>query len=90
MSMNVAVVGASGEVVNVKVCGDDYEPEPYEVIVQNAAWIGGDYVGGYFYPPQPYPTWTRHEGSWLPPVPMPTDDFYVWDEDAQEWQAVTQ
>lgn len=90
MSKDVAVIAANGAVINVKVDNDDYEPQPYEVEVTGAAWVGGDYIGGYFYPPQPFPSWTRHEGEWLPPVPIPTDgNRYVWDEDAQEWQAVT-
>ena len=91
MSKDVAVIGAGGEVVAINVQADDYAPAPYEVVVTGAAWVGGDYVGGYFYPPQPYPSWTRHEGEWLPPVPMPDDgERYVWDEDAQEWQAITE
>jgi len=90
MSKDVAVIGVGGEVVAIQVQADDYEPAAYEVEVTGAAWVGGDYVGGYFYPPQPFPSWTRHEGGWLPPVPMPSDGgLYVWDEDAQEWQAVT-
>lgn len=90
MSKDVAIIGAGGEVVNVIVCKHNYEPQPYEVVVTGAAWIGGDYVGGYFYPPQPFPSWTRHEGEWLPPVPMPSDgDPYEWIDDAQEWQALT-
>jgi hypothetical protein len=89
MSKDVAVIGASGQVVAINVQTDDYKPAPYEVEVIGAAWIGGDYVGGLFYPPQPFPSWTRGEGEWLPPVPMPDDgDFYAWNEDAQEWQAV--
>lgn len=56
----------------------------------NPAAIGGDYVDGFFYPPQPFPSWSRHEGEWLPPVSMPTDGHvYVWNEDAQEWQPET-
>lgn len=91
MSKDVAVIAASGLVVNIAVQEDDYEPMPYEVVLTGPAWIGGDYVGGYFYPPQPFPSWTRHEGEWLPPIPMPTDGGpYVWDEDAQKWQAVTE
>ena len=48
------------------------------------ASIGGDIVKGVFYPAQPYPSWTRGETEWLPPVPRPesADD---WDEDAQAW-----
>ena len=90
MSKDVAVIGIGGEVVAIRVQSDDYAPAPYEVEVVGAAWVGGDYVSGYFYPPQPFPSWTRHEGKWQPPVPMPTDgEPYVWNEDAQEWQAVT-
>ena len=89
MRKHVAVVSANSQVVAINVHNDDYEPQPYEVVVTNAAWVGGDYVGGYFYPPQPFPSWTRSEGEWLPPVPMPTEGLHVWDEDAQEWQAVT-
>lgn len=90
MSKDVAIIAASGEVINVKVCNDDYQPQPYEVVVTDGASIGGDYVGGLFYPPQPFPSWTRGEGEWLPPVPMPNDGgIYAWNEDAQEWQAVT-
>lgn len=91
MSRNVALIGVGGEVVAINVQADDYTPAPYEVEVTSAAWIGGNYVGGMFYPPQPFPSWTRGDGEWLPPVPMPDDgEVYAWNEDAQEWQAVTQ
>ena len=89
MSKDVAIISATGVVVNVKVCDDDYQPQPYEVVVTGSAWVGGDYVGGYFYPPQPFPSWTRHEGSWLPPTPMPTDGgLFVWHEETQNWEPV--
>lgn len=91
MSKDMAIIGAAGEVVAVNVQADDYEPQPYEVEVTGAAWVGGDYVGGLFYPPQPFPSWTRGKGEWLPPVPMPDDgERYEWNEDAQEWQAITE
>jgi hypothetical protein len=87
MSKDVAVIGIGGEVVAINVQADDYAPQPYEVEVTGAAWVGGDYVGGLFYPPQPFPSWTRGEGEWLPPVPMPDDgERYVWNEDAQAWR----
>lgn len=90
MSKNVAVIGAGAEVVAINVQADDYAPAPYEVEVTDAAWVGGDYVSGMFYPPQPFPSWTRGEGEWVAPVPMPDDgERYEWNEDAQEWQAVT-
>lgn len=91
MSKDVAVIGVGGVVVAVNVQADDYAPMPYEVEVTGAAWAGGDYVGGLFYPPQPFSSWTRGEGEWLPPIPMPDDgERYEWNEDAQDWQAVTQ
>lgn len=86
MSNNVAIIGASGEVVAINVQADDYETQPYEVVVTSAAWVGGDYVSGYFYPPQPFISWTRHEGEWQPPTPYPNDgDMYAWDEVSGEW-----
>jgi hypothetical protein len=89
MSKDVAVISAYGQVVNIAVQNDDYVLQPYEVVVTGGASIGGDYVGGVFYPPQPFPSWTRGEGEWLPPVSMPDDgERYVWNESAQEWQAV--
>jgi len=85
MSKNVALIAASGAVVNIKVHEDNYEPQPYEIEVTNAAWIGGDFVGGYFYPPQPFLSWTRSEGEWIAPEPKPDGDYF-WNEAAQEWQ----
>jgi hypothetical protein len=41
---------------------------------------------GYFYPPQPYPSWVKDEGVWAAPVSMPDDGGrYQWDETNQEW-----
>lgn len=89
MSKNVAVISAGGAVVAINVQADDYAPAPYEVEITNVGWVGGDYVGGLFYPPQPFPSWIRGEGEWLPPVAMPDNgERYVWNEDAQEWQPV--
>lgn len=47
---------------------------------------------GAFIAPQPFPSWTLDdEMKWQPPVPYPTDGGpHVWDEDAQEWQAVSE
>jgi hypothetical protein len=40
-----------------------------------------------FYPQQKFLSWTQGEDyNWYPPTPMPEDDnFYDWDEDAQQW-----
>lgn len=46
---------------------------------------------GAFIPPQPFPSWTLDDQmNWQPPLAMPTDGFHVWNEGAQEWQAVTE
>lgn len=46
-----------------------------------------------FSPPQPFPSWTLDEETcqWIPPVPMPEredDEFYVWNEDNQNWDKI--
>jgi hypothetical protein len=47
-------------------------------------------VDGFFYPPQPYPSWTRSEGQWVAPVSMPDDGGrYQWNEESQEWVELT-
>lgn len=41
-----------------------------------------------FIPPNPgFPSWTLDEATcqWSPPIPMPTNGLYVWNEQAQEW-----
>lgn len=59
--------------------------------------LRGNYAGiGYiydsendvFYPPQPFPSWTLNNSTWLweSPIPYPTDGkAYVWSEDTQNW-----
>ena len=59
-------------------------------IRKNYAGIGFTYdpARDAFIPPNPgYPSWTLDEQTcqWVPPVPMPTDDVYVWNEEQQEW-----
>jgi hypothetical protein len=74
--------------LNIVVCHDD-EPESANLIRyedDNPAYIGGDYVEGYFYPPQPFASWTRNEGEWLPPTPRPDGVGWQWNEDEGEWQ----
>ena len=88
MSKNMAVVTDSGEVLNIIICHDD-EPETPNLITYtdaNPAYIGGTFDSGYFYPPQPYPSWVKDEGVWAAPVSMPDDGGrYQWDETNQEW-----
>lgn len=41
-------------------------------------------------PEQPYPSWSWQNGQWTPPVPYPDDDGgYMWDEDSQNWVAIS-
>jgi hypothetical protein len=89
MSKNMAVVSDTGEVLNIIVCNDDVQ-ETTNLIAyteENFAYIGGFFTEGYFYPPQPFPSWTRNKGEWIPPIEMPNDglDWY-WNEEEQKWQ----
>ena len=41
-----------------------------------------------FYAPQPYPSWTLNQSTWLweSPTPYPTDDKrYTWNEETLSW-----
>jgi hypothetical protein len=87
MSKDVAVLSDSGEVLAINVHRDDYELAPNELLVTTPAWVGGDYVDGYFYPEQPYASWTRGEGEWVSPIPKPEGDW-VWNEAEGEWESV--
>ena len=56
----------------------------------NYAGIGYTYdsVNDVFYAPQPYPSWTLNQSTWLweAPIPMPTGDkLYKWDEATLNW-----
>jgi len=88
MTKEVAVMD-SNVVVAINLWDDSYELQENELLVTNPAFIGGEYIDGYFYSPQPFPSWIRHEGLWLPPKPRPDEDNpYYWDEEAQEWVSV--
>jgi hypothetical protein len=41
-----------------------------------------------FIAPKPFPSWTLNEDTadWEAPTPRPTEGFWSWNEDAQEWQ----
>jgi len=58
----------------------------------NYAGIGYIYdaENDVFYAPQPYPSWTLNQTTWLwePPIPYPTDGkLYIWDETTKTWVA---
>ena len=87
MSKNMAVIDDNGLVLNI-ICCDDNELENDNLIVyseSNPAYIGGDYVDGYFYAPQPFASWSRNKGEWIAPTPMPVDDKCYWDEENLQW-----
>ena len=87
MSKDVAVISDSGEVLAINVHMDDYELAPNEILVTNPVYVGGDYVDGYFYPEQPFASWTRDgEGGWVAPIPQPDGVGWFWNEDESEWQ----
>ena len=47
-----------------------------------------DAINDVFYSPQPYPSWTLNNTTWLweAPVAYPTDGkLYNWDEDTKTW-----
>jgi hypothetical protein len=88
MSKDVAVISDSGEVVAINVHMDDYELAPNELLVTGPAYIGGTFDSGYFYPPQPYPSWVKDKGVWAAPTPKPEEGLWIWNEENQEWQEI--
>ena len=60
-------------------------------IHKNYAGIGYLFDGVGFYAPQPYPSWTKDEATylWNAPVAMPTDGKrYSWNEETLSWDEV--
>jgi len=58
---------------------------------KNYAGIGYKYHADIdaFAAPQPYPSWTLDaDAKWQPPVAMPTDGYYTWDEATTSWLAM--
>lgn len=59
----------------------------------NYAGIGYTYdsINDVFYAPQPYPSWTLNNTTWLweSPIPYPTDGKrYIWDETITNWKEI--
>ena len=48
-----------------------------------------DSINDWFYPPQPFASWTLDgDAKWQAPVPYPTDGLvYEWDEATTDWKA---
>ena len=61
----------------------------------NFAAIGYTYdkTNDVFYEPQPYPSWTLNESTWLwnAPIAYPTDgEKYTWNESTTSWDLVAE
>ena len=73
--------------------GEDGQPDGGTALRGNYAGIGYTYDSTHdvFYAPQPYPSWTLNNTTWMwePPVPYPTDDkMYQWNEEVRNWVEV--
>lgn len=87
---NYALLNENNVVVNICVADSNWDATGWtEYTNDNPAYIDGDYVDGYFYPPQPYTSWTRNKGNWVSPIKDPNsiDDsnIYIWDEQLGKW-----
>jgi len=72
--------------------GQDGQPDGGVALNKNYAGIGYTWDGTGFAAPQPYPSWTLNQNTylWESPVPYPTDGkIYSWDEAATSWVEVT-
>ena len=72
--------------------GNDGRPDDGVALRGNYAGIGYTYDSEHdvFYAPQPFPSWTLNETSWIweAPTPYPTDGkVYHWDEATTSWIA---
>ena len=75
--------------------GPDGQTDGGIVLRGNYAGIGYtyDHVNDVFYAPQPYPSWTLSQTTWLwePPVAYPADGkIYRWDEPTLAWVEIPQ
>lgn len=86
MSKTVAILDNDNKVINIIIVNDNYELNANEIFYdKQTVYINGDYIDGYFYAPQPYPSWIRSEGSWQAPTAMPTEGRWYWDENTLSW-----
>jgi len=73
--------------------GQDGQPDGGIALRGNYAGIGYTYdaTNNVFYAPQPYPSWTLNNSTWLweAPITYPTDNKnYTWDETTTSWKEV--
>jgi len=63
-------------------------------IHKNYAGIGYTFDGIGFAPPQPYPSWTKDEATylWNAPIPKPVEEgkLFKWDEETLSWLEITE
>lgn len=85
-----ALLDENNKVLNISTADDSWDSTGWiEYTLENPAYINGDLYLGFFYAPQPYPSWSRDYGTWTPPVPYPTDLYmYDWDETIINWVAI--
>ena len=84
---NFALLDENNKVLNISIAENSWELEGWvEYTNENPAYIGGDYIDGYFYAPQPFPSWIRDQGNWLAPTPAPNNSPYTyWNEETLTW-----
>jgi len=84
---NFALLDENNKVLNISIADEGWTGQGWvEYTNDNPAHIGGDYVDGYFYPPQPFASWTRDKGSWKAPTEAPNNSpFTYWDEATLTW-----
>lgn len=73
-------------VINIIVADEHFTNASFqEYSLDNPAYIGGDFFNGYFYPPQPFPSWNRENGNWIAPKQKPEGFGWFWNEKSGEW-----
>jgi hypothetical protein len=85
---NYALLDNENIVINITQANSDWSNEGWiEYTNDNPAFIGGNYIDGFFYSPQPYKSWTRQNGNWIAPTPMPIEGIWFWSEEKLQWQS---
>jgi hypothetical protein len=67
-----------------------YEADIFVNLKNEFVIPGQEYYREKFWNKQPYPSWTRGEYDWEPPIECPTYDpenpkYYLWDEESTSW-----
>lgn len=86
MNKYFAQLDENNKVINIIVGDDNFAAEGFiEYTLENAAYIGGDFFDGLFYPPKPFDSWIRFEGNWIAPIPKPEGFGWAWNEESLNW-----